>query len=757
MQLRQRASSLDVLWDMVAMGEPGTHMRISHLHLWLGMLIILSTWPLTGHAQHTSLPEVVIPLRVTGNRTMWAMGWLTYSLNFGSQRHVIYMKIKKFFMSRHLSVFTYTDQGALHKDQPFVQKDCYYHGYIDGDPESMVALTTCLGGFQGTLQINGTVYEIKPKNLSSTFEHLVHKIDSEESQLLPMRCALTEEEIAQQMKLEENDNRTLMQSSYKGWWTHKHFLNLALVVDHERISYLNGNLSHVLVEVFLIVGVINEIFRTLDVEVVLFGVEMWNAGNQVTVTTIKNLLRDFCYWKSISLNNRIQTDIAHLFVKHHFGIHLGSAFVGSVCVPSNNCGVIRLLGSDIPRFGHITAHEMGHNLGMKHDEGTCTCGDQPCLMNAGYGINKLSNCSYAAFWTTYATTNCLRKETKLVSNLKFKFCGNGVVEDGEQCDCGSWQACRADPCCMEGCVLQRGASCAFGLCCKGCQIMPSGTLCREADNECDLPEWCDGHSHECPNDVYLLDGSSCKDGGYCYEKRCNKRDEQCQQIFGKEARSAALRCYREVNTQGDRFGNCGLFRSTYLRCNDSDILCGRVQCENVKAIPTLQGHSTVHWTHLNGVTCWGTDYHFGMTTLDIGHVKDGTDCGPEHVCIDRKCVSKSVWVSDCSPETCNRNGVCNNLHHCHCNFGRDPPQCLTNGGGGSVDSGPPPSPPKEEKPKRNDSSIYYIMIILILFVIFPCFVFTCFQNKYVASPRIEKPSVHTSEVAEEFSSANKIL
>ncbi|XP_040587920.1 disintegrin and metalloproteinase domain-containing protein 25-like [Mesocricetus auratus] len=746
MQLRQRASSLDVLWDMVAMGEPGAHMRISHLHLWLGMLIILSTWPLTGHAQHTSLPEVVIPLRVTGNRTMWAMGWLTYSLNFGSQRHVIYMKIKKFFMSRHLSVFTYTDQGALHKDQPFVQKDCYYHGYIDGDPESMVALTTCLGGFQGTLQINGTVYEIKPKNLSSTFEHLVHKIDSEESQLLPMRCALTEEEISRQMKLQENDNHILMQSSYEGWWTHKHFLNLALVVDQERIRYLNGNLSRVLMELLMIVHVINKIYHPMDVEVVLLGVEMWNEGDQVTATTIMDLLNHFCHWKNVSLNKRVQNDIAHLFVKRRFGIYLGLAYVGTVCIPFLNCGVDNLVGGNLVHFGHITAHEMGHNLGMIHDDHTCTCGMQACLMaETDNGVPKFSNCSYAALFKTYAFANCLHKEKKPVSKYKLELCGNGVVDDGEECDCGSSKMCVKDPCCREGCTLKYGAACAFGLCCKDCQIMASGAVCREADNECDLPEWCNGESHECPNDVYLLDGSSCKDGGYCYEKRCNKRDEQCQQIFGKEARSAAQRCYREINTQGDRFGNCGLFRSTYLRCNDSDILCGRVQCENVKAIPTLEGHSTVHWTHLNGVTCWGTDYHFGMTIPDIGHVKDGTDCGPEHVCIDRKCVSKSVWVSDCSPEKCNMKGVCNNLHHCHCNLGWEPPFCLTHGFGGSTDSGPLPV-------KKKTYKKIMTLAILIFLLTSSTFVLKFFWDTLF--PRRTKPSVSASDNEEPSSNVS---
>ncbi|EDL35509.1 mCG63082 [Mus musculus] len=745
MQTTQRASSFAATEDNIAMDKAVVYTRIPHLYLWLEILNILSSWLLTGYAQHTSLPEVVIPLRVTGNRPMWAMGWLTYSLHFGGQKHFIHIKAKKFLVSRLFSVFTYTKQGALHKDQPYVQNDCYYHGHMDGDPESMVAITTCYGGFQGILQINGTVYEIKPKNLSSTFEHLVHKMDSEETELLPMRCALTEE-IAKQMKRQQNENPTLMQNHYEEWWTHRSFLDLALVVDCERIRYHNNNKSHVLVEVFLIISLINKIYFALDIEVVLIGLELWNEGNLVPVDRMQILLEEFCVWKTLSLNIRIPNDIAHLFVNHSFGKFLGLAYVGTVCLPSHNCGVDRLLGPNLFQFAHIIAHEMGHNLGMEHDSSSCTCGGiNYCLMSSTYSFNpEFSNCSYSNFWTTYATTNCLRKEKMSIGNLQIQFCGNGVVDDGEQCDCGDRHMCERDQCCNSRCALNDGAACAFGLCCLYCQIMPAGTVCRQEVNECDLPEWCNGHSHKCPNDVYLLDGSPCRDGGYCYEKRCNNRDEQCKQIFGKEARSADHSCYRELNTQGDRFGNCGMIRDAYLRCHDPDILCGRVQCENVTRIPFLRDHSTVHWTHLNGVTCWGTDYHFGMTIPDIGIVKDGTDCGPEHVCINKKCVSKPIWLEQCSSKTCTMKGVCNNLHHCHCNRGWDPPHCLESGFGGSVDSGPPPG--EEESQQHMD----LVLITPILSIVSLVFLLPWLLNRYIrTSSKFEEPTVSTSKEEEE--------
>ena len=93
-------------------------------------------------------------------------------------------------------MFTYTDQGALLEDHPSVPTNCYYHGYVEGDPGSLVSLSTRLGGLQGTLYIKNIIYEIKPKSHSTTFEHLVYKTDSEETQFPPMSCALTDKGIA---------------------------------------------------------------------------------------------------------------------------------------------------------------------------------------------------------------------------------------------------------------------------------------------------------------------------------------------------------------------------------------------------------------------------------------------------------------------------------------------------------------------------------------------------------------------------------
>ena len=102
------------------------------------------------------------------------------------------------------------------------------------------------------------------------------------------------------------------------------------------------------------------------------------------------------------------------------------------------------------------------------------------------------------------------------------------------------------------------------------------------------------------------------------------------------------------------------------------------------------------------------DYHFGITIDDVGAVSDGTPCAPDHICLDRKCVSKSVLVSNCTPHLCHMQGVCNNKNHCHCTNTWEPPDCQLRGHGGSIDSGPPPVPLSP-----SNWSMYFLAFIIM--------------------------------------------
>ncbi len=61
----------------------------------------------------------------------------------------------------------------------------------------------------------------------------------------------------------------------------------------------------------------------------------------------------------------------------------------------------------------------------------------------------------------------------------------------------------------------------------------AGTPCRPSINPCDLPEYCGGASPFCPADFYMIDGLPCaNNAAFCFEGRCQTFDYQCKQLFG---------------------------------------------------------------------------------------------------------------------------------------------------------------------------------------------------------------------------------
>lgn len=198
-----------------------------------------------------------------------------------------------------------------------------------------------------------------------------------------------------------------------------------------------------------------------------------------------------------------------------------------------------------------------------------------CIMASSSGSSgptHWSTCSleHLALAFEHGMDYCLRnKPQKLFDS---PICGNGFVEPGEQCDCGLKENCD-NPCCnVTTCMLHSNASCATGECCdlKTCRPKTAGTECRNAEHECDLPEYCTGQSEYCPADVFKMDGETCSVGkAFCYQGSCRTHDDQCKLLWGPTGWSSDAQCY-EMNNRGTKNGNCGYNRieSNFIRCND---------------------------------------------------------------------------------------------------------------------------------------------------------------------------------------------
>uniref|UniRef100_A0A9L0J241 Disintegrin and metalloproteinase domain-containing protein 1a-like n=1 Tax=Equus asinus TaxID=9793 RepID=A0A9L0J241_EQUAS len=612
--------------------------------------------------------EIIIPKRWTVNGKEDPVEKASYMLLMQGQKQLLHLKVKRDYFVDNFPVFSYHN-GILGQEMPVLAHDCHYEGYIEGVPGSFVSVNTC-SGLRGVLIKEGKSYGIEPVGASKKFEHALYTMAREAR----ISCSVT-----------SKDSQVVSTSQQQGSRKPRSAQALSYLWSHTKYVEININ---------------ETVQRVMDVIALRWCWLEWRFGPRGDLIEVpadlQVTLRNFNSWRQDKLFHRVKHDVAHMILGHRPQEDTGQAFLNGACSTGFAAAVESFHHEDVLLFAALMVHELGHNLGIQHDHSACVCKDTHfCLMHENITKESgFSNCSSDDFYQFLLDHKgaCLFNKPQHKGRVRRDAeCGNGVVEEDEQCDCGS--ACDDHPCCDPACKLKEGAECSDGLCCLNCRLSNVGFMCRPPSGECDLPEYCDGNSEACPTDSYKQDGTSCDLIHYCLGGRCRNPDTQCIDIYGYPARSAPEDCYITMNSKGDRFGNCGhptLARSRYVKCVDDNIFCGKLICTNIRNVPRLKPqHSLIQIAH-EGDFCWSMDAYNTTDIPDDGDVHTGTLCAPRKVCMNYSCTDHTVLNYDCEPaEMCNGKGVCNNLRHCHCEPGYAPPDCRDPGNGGSVDSGPP--------------------------------------------------------------------
>ncbi|MDG1400327.1 MAG: hypothetical protein P8K76_16165 [Candidatus Binatia bacterium] len=188
----------------------------------------------------------------------------------------------------------------------------------------------------------------------------------------------------------------------------------------------------------------------------------------------------------------------------------------------------------------------------------------------------------------------------------YSFCGNGILEEGEQCEA------------------------PFGACCDSfCRFSSPKQQCRPSLDECVEDAFCSGESAICPQAPFAAEGTLCGDGA---EGQCTAADTcdglgHCvdnNQPAGTACGDAAGECQLGDVCNGDGICVEGAFEPQGTACGDPDAL----ECNAPD-------------------TCDGT----GSCEARLDPV--GTPCGNDS-------------STECTlPDSCNENGSCEENHLAH--------------------------------------------------------------------------------------------
>ncbi|XP_072159998.1 disintegrin and metalloproteinase domain-containing protein 10 [Bemisia tabaci] len=210
---------------------------------------------------------------------------------------------------------------------------------------------------------------------------------------------------------------------------------------------------------------------------------------------------------------------------------------------SLNTGIITFVNYNSrvpPKVSQLTlAHEIGHNFGSPHDYpldcrpgglygnyimfASATSGDRP-------NNSKFSSCSIGNISSVLDAIEDKKKRNCFKAS-EGAFCGNKIVEAGEECDCGyDYNECN-DRCCYprilnehdrenttaKGCGRRINTECSpsQGPCCYSntCKFIPiSHSVQCKSESDCSWSSTCSGRSPECPPPPPKANKTRCNEG-----------------------------------------------------------------------------------------------------------------------------------------------------------------------------------------------------------------------------------------------------
>ncbi|XP_052261430.1 A disintegrin and metalloproteinase with thrombospondin motifs 20-like isoform X3 [Dreissena polymorpha] len=339
---------------------------------------------------------------------------LQYRVSLGNETFAISLR-KNTNMISSRCIIRHVNGSGHSTVSPCVEHDvtCYYTGTTSDHNDSWVAASVC-EGLKGLLSFGNTSLFIYPMKRTS---------DQTSTSTLPNHVIYRYQGDKHVCKTEDDVTEILHPTSQaqgrhqiNGMKTR--YIEAGIVVDPPMARFHNENILQYLFTGFNIASQlfadrsIGTLMKLLLSEIIVFNSpDGFDVSDTVDAEKTKN---SFCEWQSKhhTLN---KTDVTILLTRNdiEYGANdngkstNGLAFLSGACKIRKKCAVVEDTG---PVFGLTLAHEIGHLIGMSHDN-TSNNHCPPALMsaygNSGVDAFRWSNCSAKELYNNRYNLGCL--------------------------------------------------------------------------------------------------------------------------------------------------------------------------------------------------------------------------------------------------------------------------------------------------------------------------------------------------------------
>ncbi|XP_017053431.1 A disintegrin and metalloproteinase with thrombospondin motifs 9 isoform X2 [Drosophila ficusphila] len=311
-----------------------------------------------------------------------------YNLNvFGRQLHLVLRQDASFIHNHTMPHIRILKNEEYDPDMEAEQEPeqhhlgCHYTGYVEGDPNSMVAVSLC-SGMTGYIKTSFGALLIEPVNRTSSDE-VLHRVWRKSQRNARQAVSDFELGLDALMSQLEQEHQKLPAESRKLKRRKRHYadvdnqlytLEVLIAVDSSMVKFHGADLKPY---ILILLSIVSSIFGDASI------------GNSIRISLVKlivlpktndhhnssnEMLKRFCTYIN---QYGYQRDTAMLITREpicgsvpgkicHM---LGLAELGTVCNP-RSCSIVQDTG--LPT-AFTMAHELGHILNMNHDD------DDKCL------------------------------------------------------------------------------------------------------------------------------------------------------------------------------------------------------------------------------------------------------------------------------------------------------------------------------------------------------------------------------------------